>query len=330
MPSFLPTMPMPISMPFSQPPPPPPAVPAQPPPPPMEPKLSLKELKARLLANRKIKERALVADTPEVSDLDTPTLSHLTTTASVLPPTVATDMQESLEQPSRPSSPPNMVTSTSTQSVASRTESPSIPSPQISATTPAAIPVNSRRPGAADFVDVPPSRLASSTFFRSNVRRTFAPPQPKRLVVDLDDTSDDSDSDEEFDPDRDMSLPVDPEPDHATALRLMHEAELRIALERKKAQLLENRAKIAAYAARKKAAALLPSNTETAATPSPSMVPTGLALAVPSETDKMSVSPTISRASVESPEIPEAAAATPAEINNTGGADRCRFLSHPH
>lgn len=327
MPSFLPTMPMPISMPSPQPPPPPPAVPAQLPPPPLEPKLSLKELKAKLLANRKMKERALAADTPEVSDLDTPTLSHLTTTTSVPPPLALSDMQESLEPSSKPPSPPAMVTSTSTQSIASRTESPS---PQMSAAAPVVIPANSRRPGAADFVDVPPSRLASSTFFRSNVRRTFAPPQPKRLVVDLGDTSDDSDSDEESNPDRDLSPSVEPEPDHATALRLMHEAELRIALERKKAQLLENRAKIAAYAAQKKAAALLSAKTDTATTPSPNMIPTGLALAVPSVTEKMSVpvSPTISRASVVSPETQKAVAATLTETNNTGGAAICRISSH--
>jgi hypothetical protein len=120
-------------------------------------------------------------------------------------------------------------------------------------------------------------------------------------VVDLDDTSDDdSDSDGESNSDSKMaSLSAEPG-NEEDALRLMHEAELRIALERKRAELLEKRAKLNAYAARKKAAAQLAA--ENAATPSPVLISTGMTLAPPSISEAPSVSPTISRASVEFPE----------------------------
>lgn len=284
------------------PPPLPSSVPIQPPPP-AEPKLSLSELKAKLLANRKLKQKFSTGlDTPEASD--TPTTPDFAAATPIPARSVVLQEPQAVSLSTSPVIAHNVAQSV----VTSRAESPSMVPASVGSSAPpeiapssSAIPVNSRRPGAADFVDVPPSRLASSTFFRGNARRTFAPPHPKRLVVDLDDSSDDgSNSDVESDPDSQMrSTSADPG-NEADALRLMHEAEMRIALERKMAAVAENRAKLAAFAARKKALAAKNAATNT---PSPVMLSTGVNLAPPSIPDLPSVSPTPSRSSIQTPEI---------------------------
>lgn len=305
------------------PPPPPSSLPVPPPPPPAEPKLSLTELKAKLLANRKLKQRFSAGiDTPDASD--TPTTPDFAATT----PVPARSAGSGEQRPASLSTSPVVAHNLLAQSIAtSRAESPAFPPQSFGSSAPpesapfssAVPPVNSRRPGAADYVDVPPSRLASSTFFRSNVRRTFAPPQPKRLVVDLDDTSDDdSDSEEDHNSDTKMkSMSAEPQINEADALRLMHEAELQIALERKRAELLEKRAKLAAYAARKKAAAAAKAAKDT---PSPIMLSTGVSLAPPAMSDGPSVSPTISRSSIQSPEISNVTPDPPAKIAQNKGA----------
>lgn len=79
----------------------------------------------------------------------------------------------------------------------SATSSPVAPASDISAaprenaTSASTVFVNSRRLGAADFVDLRPSSLESSSFFPSNVRKTFAPHHTKQLVADPNDSCDD-------------------------------------------------------------------------------------------------------------------------------------------
>lgn len=252
---------------------PPASSPQPPPPPPVEAKLSLKEMKAKLLASRRAKQQsAMEADgnVLQPSDVNTPTFYEIaesvTTTprlnespllAKTIVQGVVPNASERAPSPTPSTVPVSFVPNGTTSRILS-------PGPDFEILPTSAVPssANSRRPGAADFVDAPPSRLASSTFFRSNARRAFAPPQPKRLVVDLDDTSDESGSDgddDEYDGVRQSESEL--YMDEATSLRLMHEAELRVALERKKAELAEKRAKLAAYAARKKAAAQLAADT---------------------------------------------------------------------
>ncbi|KAJ9101784.1 hypothetical protein QFC21_003123 [Naganishia friedmannii] len=259
----------------SAPPLPPASSPQPPPPPPAEAKLSLKEMKAKLLASRKAKQQSAMETDGNVlqpSDVNTLTFNEGTESMTTTPrlnesllsakAVVQEVLPNASERAPSPTPSPIPIPASFAPSVTTRR----IPSPkpdfEISPTSAVPSSANSRRPGAADFVDAPPSRLASSTFFRSTARKTFAPPQPKRLVVDLDDTSDESGSDgddDEYDGIRQSESEL--YMDEATSLRLEHEAELRIALERKKAELVEKRAKLAAYAARKKAAAQLAAET---------------------------------------------------------------------
>ncbi|KAJ9116991.1 hypothetical protein QFC22_004649 [Naganishia vaughanmartiniae] len=289
----------------SAPPLPPVSGPQPPPPPPVEPKLSLKEMKAKLLASRKTKQQSAMETDGTVlqpSDVNTPTFDDVAGSMATTPrlheslwssKTVVQDvMQNILEKtPSPPSPiPASFVPSATTSRLPS-------PKSDFEILPASAVPnsAHSRRPGAADFVDAPPSRLASSTFFRSNARKTFAPPQPKRLVVDLDDTSDESGTDgddDEYDGMRQSESEL--YMDEATSLRLVHEAELRIALERKKAELAEKRAKLAAYAARKQAAAQLAAETATgngSVTPDPQSI--GLSVTPPAASESALATPTL-------------------------------------
>jgi hypothetical protein len=111
-------------------------------------------------------------------------------------------------------------------------------------------------------------------------------------------------------------MSAEPQINEADALRLMHEAELQIALERKRAALLENRAKLAAYAARKKAAAAAKAANDTT---SPVMLSTGVSLAPPTM-NAPSVSPTISKSSLQSPELSDAIPDPPAKVSRNTGA----------
>ncbi|KAJ9113904.1 hypothetical protein QFC19_000098 [Naganishia cerealis] len=332
---FHPTMPfmestasLPAQQPQQPPPPPlPPAFSPQPPPPPLPPadaKLSLKEMKAKLLASRKVKQQSSMEADSNVlqpSDTNTPTVNEIAESATSTPRlnesllSVKTAAQEDMPTDSderAPSPTPSPIPASLAQSaITSRAPSP-MPGVETAPISANPTLLNSRRPGAADFVDAPPSQLASSTFFRSNVRKTFAPPQPKRLVVDLDDTSDDSGSDRDDDDDgnrrqSDSELYMD----ETNSLRLMHEAELRIALERKKAELLEKRAKLAAYAARKKAAAQFA--VETAAgigSLSPNPIPTGLSPTPPVVSESALTTPLV-QSPTHTPLLMPTAAAVP-------------------
>lgn len=201
---------------------------------------NLLDLKAKILADRIRKKKMALQAGP----------SKKVPTSTPVSPVIATIQMEVQSQETTPA--PAFESAVNTPA---RVESPVISDVPSYDITPSSI--SSRRPGAMDLADTPPTQAASSTFFRAAVpkKRTNLALPTRRVVVDLNDDS--SDEDDEIMGTGGYDSPALSAATSGSAAVTPNdpvaEARLRAQLQLKMRAIAEAKAKLAAHQARKQA-----------------------------------------------------------------------------